>query len=179
VKTKKCCICEEYLPSTTEFFHKRHTSEDGLRCDCKKCRKEKKLKNYQKDFKKCTLCNIEKPNTDEYFNVLNNGLRARNRSLCKECHAKTMRKNHLKRTYNLTEEDYNAMYTSQEGCCAICKNPYKLLVIDHCHNKNTVRELLCDSCNRGIGFLKENIITLQNAIKYLQKHNKNDKNKST
>lgn len=176
--TKKCCICEEYLPSTTKFFHRRHTSEDGLRCDCKQCRKDKKLKNYQKDFKLCSGCNLEKPNTDEYFHVRNGGLRARNRSLCRVCHSENMRKNHLKRSYNLTEEDYTKMYNSQNGCCAICKNLYKSLVIDHCHSKNTVRQLLCDGCNRGIGFLRENIITLKNAIKYLQKHNKDDKSKS-
>lgn len=174
MQTKKCCICEEYLPSTTEFFHRRSTSEDGLRCDCKKCRKEKKLKNYQKDFKLCSGCNLEKPNTNKYYHVRNGGIRARNRSLCRVCHSESMRKNHLLRSYNLTIQDYTNMYNIQKGKCAICNNEYDLLHVDHCHTRCNVRELLCDTCNRGIGYLKEDINILLNAIKYLQKHNKND-----
>ena len=153
---KKCCVCEQNFPATLEYFHARSSSEDGLRCDCKSCRKHKKLKNYQKETKKCSKCNIEKPNTSDYFHIRNNGVRARSRSLCKECHCKIMRVNHLLREYDMSENDYLQMYELQKGKCLICHNKYDLLCVDHNHNNGKVRGLLCDGCNRGIGFLKEN-----------------------
>jgi len=168
---KKCCICELDFPSTIEFFHRRKSSIDGLRCDCKSCRKEKKKKDYSKPLKKCSNCNIEKPNTNEYFHIKNGGLRARNRSLCKECHKRWCRKNHLLKKYKISEEDYDNLYKEQEGKCKICNVHYNSLVIDHNHNTNQVRSLLCDNCNTGIGMLKENIEIMKSAIEYLKYHN--------
>ncbi len=58
----------------------------------------------------------------------------------------------------------------QDRKCAICKrefeNTYEMC-IDHCHNTLEVRGLLCSSCNKGIGNLKDNIENLKNAIDYL------------
>jgi hypothetical protein len=44
--------------------------------------------------------------------------------------------------------------------------------IDHNHKTNITRELLCSSCNKGIGHFDENIDILQQAINYLKKHEK-------
>lgn len=41
------------------------------------------------------------------------------------------------------------------------------LVVDHNHISGKFRGLLCHSCNRGIGLLKENIEIFKRAIKYL------------
>jgi hypothetical protein len=38
---KECSVCMEEYPSTTEYFHEDKTAEDGLRRDCKSCRKIK------------------------------------------------------------------------------------------------------------------------------------------
>jgi len=167
--TKKCCICEK--EKSIDQFHKRTGSIDGLRCDCKSCRKDKKVKNYEKSTKKCSSCNIEKPNTEEFFNIRNNGIRCRTRSLCKECHKKSMRKAHLTRRYNMSQEDYELLYNLQQGKCRICDQFYEKLFIDHNHDSGEVRELLCNNCNSGIGYLKENIDFLKNAIKYINHHN--------
>ncbi len=37
------------------------------------------------------------------------------------------------------------------------------LLVDHNHNTNTVRELLCDLCNRGLGYFGENPEYLREA----------------
>jgi DNA-directed RNA polymerase subunit RPC12/RpoP len=68
------------------------------------------------------------------------------------------------------KEIYEEMYTEQSGKCFTCNNNYDILYIDHNHSTNKLRKLLCRDCNSAIGFLKENINTLNNIIKYLKKH---------
>jgi hypothetical protein len=43
---------------------------------------------------------------------------------------------------------------------------------DHRHgNPPKRRELLCNPCNVGIGFFKENPETMENAAAYVRRHN--------
>lgn len=78
---------------------------------------------------------------------------------------------HLKNTYNLTVDEYNKIFQDQNGCCKICgkhQTEFKAkLAVDHCHKTGKIRGLLCNNCNRGIGHLKESILLLKNAIKYI------------
>lgn len=79
----------------------------------------------------------------------------------------------LKRLYGLTIEQYEEMYRSQNGCCAICGGinvAGRRLAVDHCHKTNRVRALLCNTCNTTIGTAKENPNILQQCIAYLSKH---------
>lgn len=81
----------------------------------------------------------------------------------------------MKQKYGIGIFEYREMYRLQEGKCAICgeEKPDKGksgLVVDHCHRKESVRELLCSSCNAGLGLFKDNETVLQNAIAYLTKH---------
>lgn len=80
------------------------------------------------------------------------------------------RKYDLKKHYNMSLEEYDELLIKQNYCCSICKNPpdKKPLGVDHCHTTGKVRGLLCNSCNSTIGFCKDNITVLQNAIEYLQ-----------
>lgn len=81
---------------------------------------------------------------------------------------------HVARTYGLTAEQYNAMYEQQRGCCAICaihaSEMKYALAVDHDHETDRVRGLLCRKCNAAIGFFKEDAATLQSAIDYLSRH---------
>ena len=83
--------------------------------------------------------------------------------------------NRRKRLYGVDENCYNKMYSNQNGCCAICKihqnKLKKVLCVDHNHNTNMVRGLLCDNCNKGIGNLKDNIEIINNAVIYLNDNN--------
>jgi hypothetical protein len=61
---------------------------------------------------------------------------------------------YLKYTYGITAEQYEGMLASQDGYCAICRQPPKgdrPLAVDHCHRSGRVRALLCVSCNRFLG----------------------------
>jgi hypothetical protein len=74
---------------------------------------------------------------------------------------------YYRRTYGLTLVEVQAMEASQEGRCAICKNYDPKLHVDHHHDTNTVRGMLCGTCNRGIGALMECPDILLAALKYL------------
>lgn len=69
------------------------------------------------------------------------------------------------------EQIYTLLFEFQGGACAICRTQPSLrkrFAIDHCHKTGYVRGLLCDGCNRGIGFFKEETSRLQRAIAYLR-----------
>lgn len=76
---------------------------------------------------------------------------------------------------NMNMTRYRELYKKQEGKCAICKKHSALfkrkLNVDHNHQTGEVRGLLCDSCNRGIGYLRDSIELLQSAKDYLICHN--------
>ncbi len=73
----------------------------------------------------------------------------------------------IKRTYGLTYDDYQKLYDSQGGACAICKQKLKLFV-DHDHKTNKVRGLLCNNHNVAIGHFQDNTDYLLEAINYLK-----------
>jgi hypothetical protein len=78
--------------------------------------------------------------------------------------------------YNISLNFYDNLFIQQNNRCAICSNAFSnekhnyKAHIDHDHTTGKVRGLLCNDCNSGIGFLKENITILSNAIKYIEKH---------
>lgn len=83
--------------------------------------------------------------------------------------------------YNINQKIYNSMLKSQNYSCAICKTAFdqtnkklKQINIDHDHDTGKVRGLLCSFCNRSLGLLKENVITLKNMVKYIKKHKKHE-----
>lgn len=81
------------------------------------------------------------------------------------------------RMYGLTQDRYDRMFEEQNNLCAICGNPESRmnrggkvarLTVDHCHQTNNVRGLLCHACNIGLGKFQDNIEIMFNAIAYLQ-----------
>ena len=62
------------------------------------------------------------------------------------------RNSYLKRTYGLTEEDYNNLLEKQGGGCAICgktkEQEGKYLAVDHDHKTLEVRGILCHYHNK-------------------------------
>jgi hypothetical protein len=76
------------------------------------------------------------------------------------------------RAYGISVEEYDEMFESQNGSCWICRKEegVKSLCIDHDHETNQVRGLLCITCNKGLGDFQDNIEFLNRAIDYLKKH---------
>lgn len=75
-------------------------------------------------------------------------------------------KNHLLRTYGLTIEDFDQMVRLQQGLCAMCGKQPKRFVVDHNHQTEIVRGLLCDKCNVGLSYIEDNVF-LKQAHDYL------------
>lgn len=70
--------------------------------------------------------------------------------------------------YGITVAELDSLYEFQDGLCGICSRTLgKKYCIDHCHETNVVRGLLCTGCNTGLGQLGDNIAGLQRAIDYL------------
>lgn len=51
--------------------------------------------------------------------------------------------------------------------CAICGDEGVKLVVDHCHDTNKVRGLLCYRCNTLLGQARDDISILLSAVIYL------------
>lgn len=69
---------------------------------------------------------------------------------------------HVTKTYGLEPGDYDRLYASQNGVCAVCgpwsgrSGKTKKLAVDHCHATGEVRMLACSDCNRTIGRYRDN-----------------------
>lgn len=79
--------------------------------------------------------------------------------------------------YGLTVGDYEALLEQQHGVCAICHQPetqrsrwggIKSLAVDHDHETNKVRGLLCNRCNSVLGWSNNDPDLLVAAILYLE-----------
>ncbi len=77
------------------------------------------------------------------------------------------------RKYGMTLQQYNEMFAAQNGCCAICGKHQtefvKGLAVDHDHATGAVRALLCVNCNLGVGYFKESVDLLGQAIAYVER----------
>lgn len=72
--------------------------------------------------------------------------------------------------YGLTPDDYQQMLEDQNYVCAICggnPNPERWLCVDHNHETEEVRGLLCIGCNAGLGNFREDIDRMASAMCYL------------
>ena len=77
-----------------------------------------------------------------------------------------------KRRTGVTPEQYQEALIKQSGVCAICsQSDTKALAADHCHDTGKFRGLLCSKCNRGLGYLNDNVELLKQAIRYLNEEN--------
>ena len=135
---------------------------------------------YNVYMKKCKKCSYYGDNFDKH------------RLVCKECRRKEVRQNHydrgkeknytrnrknaLQRKYGISIEEYESLKLKQNNLCAICnKKDTQPLSVDHDHSTGEIRGLLCNRCNQGLGFFKDNIENLRNAERYLIKNGKKSK----
>ena len=75
----------------------------------------------------------------------------------------------LKRNYDLSVEEWDTMILEQAGECGICGVQMMAPQTDHKHGTKIVRGLLCQCCNRGIGFLGDDPIKLRSATAYVER----------
>ena len=124
---------------------------------CKNCEKDFEALMIKVRVKKALFCSRECYNFYRSKNKKNPKERAR-------IHQKKFK-------YNLNEEEYKFLFTKQNNKCAICTVDLSSVkaCVDHNHKTKKVRGILCDSCNRALGFLKDDLQNLKRAVEYLKK----------
>jgi hypothetical protein len=85
----------------------------------------------------------------------------------------------LRRKYGITSEDYARMLLAQNGECLICQvkltepvsgkgQPSTTAVVDHDHDTDAIRGILCNGCNVGLGRFGDDPDLLERALAYLR-----------
>lgn len=127
--------------------------------------------------RKCSWCGRRRAESKYTMNPLPNTRPADLREACDECKQEWARNHNLKNRYGITAADYQEMFDAQGGECASCKLPAAdvatamsaHLHVDHNHETGEVRGLLCDGCNRALGFLREDAYRAWLLIHYMAK----------
>jgi hypothetical protein len=76
----------------------------------------------------------------------------------------------LRAKYDIGVEDYDDLMKIQGGLCAICRRPCssgRRLAVDHDHESDEIRGLLCTKCNMAVGFFDDDAEIVRNALRYL------------
>lgn len=79
------------------------------------------------------------------------------------------RRQHLRREYGISQEQFEELRAVQGSRCAICRRRRHDLHVDHNHRSGEIRGLLCGSCNRAIGLLRDDPDLAHRASVYLTK----------
>jgi hypothetical protein len=178
METKKCTTCKVVQPLTE--FRKDSSRSSGIHPTCNNCNKEIQKRWYQNNKEKAqtqSRARYQKNKDTIHFkrkqDRLLNGDKIRAAARKKYDPLKS-RLSGWKQAgiKDMTHERYQELLVAQGNCCAICKRDQKefkrKLAVDHDHHTGEVRGLLCDSCNGGIGKLKDSIELLERAILYLK-----------
>lgn len=146
---RNCSRCLEFFEWSN--YYRKSNGPNGYTTECKQCTKRyqdgrrSEILSYQKKWRK------------------NNPEKA---------------KGHIvKSKYGITGDEYKEMLERSDSLCYACGLPetfvkngtIRSLSIDHDHETGKVRGLLCNSCNRAIGFAKDNADRLQACAEYLRR----------
>ena len=154
---KKCNRCNQ--EKCLDQFYKNKLAKDGVGSQCKVCSNSASVAWYK--------ANSEVERLKKRTWRQNNPDKVKNQE----------RRDNLK-SYGLSIEDWNVLFSKQNGVCAICNQPetvllrgkIKRLAVDHCHMTGKVRALLCAKCNKAIGLMKDQPELLRQAAEYLELH---------
>ncbi len=123
--------------------------------------------------RECVTCGVYKKWAD--FNTARKETTG-HRSTCKECIAKKrcrkkQKDKDLRRNYGISLTEYNQMLDDQHHGCKICGKDKQQngrdLAVDHCHSTGKVRGLLCNNCNRALGYFEDDQNRMRLAMQYL------------
>lgn len=147
-KTKLCGRCKLERPLTD--FSRNSCKADGLQERCTPCRKS----HYQNKKQEINERRRSAYNSEDKW------------------------RERLRYYYGIDEDFFLQKLREQDYVCAICgtndwgggkstDRPH----VDHDHVTNSVRGLLCNTCNRALGLFSDNLDILKNAVSYLEMYN--------
>lgn len=147
---KRCTACMEEQPLSE--FYRCAAAKDGLQWQCKPCRRSWLAANRDKT------------------RAQSRAYRAQNPEVTRR------RLPNVPSRVKLSPPEYDALLDAQDYLCAICRQPESApsrsgkplaLAVDHCHETQVVRGLLCNRCNRGLGAFRDSPHLLRTAANYL------------
>lgn len=113
--------------------------------------------------KTCAMCGYDKDLSE--FNRDREHAHGRDRfcRLCRKIYMTLWR-------YGVTNDERAELYALQAGCCPGCGDsfPEADMVLDHDHATGKPRGLLCQACNKTLGFARDKITTLYALADYLE-----------
>jgi hypothetical protein len=155
MKTQYCHRCESDKP--LKEFSRNKSRPNGRSHVCKPCDRDR-CRSYE-------TANRNKRSAQRKDWDSNNRERARD----------TRFRQNLRRR-GLSQIAYDAMLVSQNDVCAICNEPEtvkrngitKRLAVDHDHDTDQIRGLLCSKCNTALGLFRDDPALLRDAADYLE-----------
>lgn len=166
--TKNCPKCGGNKELNSENFYKSKQTKSGFKCYCKDCvnKQNKEYDSLNKDkLKTRVLKSRNRSNESKQKHVSRTTIWIENNK-------ETYKNGILKRKYGITFTEFKEMFEIQKSKCRICHKELELLDknthVDHCHFSGKVRGILCSKCNLTLGYVKDSIVILQSAIKYLK-----------
>lgn len=161
VKTKVCSRCKERKPVSN--FTPRSDRVNQRHSFCKPCQRayvrERKANNGAQQ---------------RYYQ------RHKERILSDPKRRRAHKDNWLWTRYRIRLVDAERLVEEQNGLCAICKQVPVAIVgqygvgrgngshVDHDHVTGAVRGILCLQCNFLLGYAHDDVLVLENAIRYLK-----------
>ena len=137
---KKCPKCQELKEDDCFYVQKSAKKYGQLSSWCKECCSKQSGKRYKENPEKC------KNEHREWV--------SRNKEKVAFTKAKS--------SYGITKEQYDSL----KRVCVICGSTDNLK-IDHSHQSGRIRGMLCDHCNKGLGFFKDDPTLLLRASDYI------------
>lgn len=144
-------------------------------------------RDYTAETKVCTKCGETKP-LSEYSHKRPTGRKPGLQPRCKSCAVEDTREwyrknkdkaknSRLVSAYGITLQEYEGVIAKQNNRCLICGVKFKTKkvgpdspVVDHCHSTGRVRGILCNECNRGLGYFRDSPQALRQAANYLEEN---------
>lgn len=158
---KRCTTCGVDKPEGE--FYRDPARRDGLKGVCKACELQRKHTWYVANRERAiATAQAWKRRNPERYQATQARYRQTRRS--------EQRADHLRRSFGLTLDEYDALVADQDGRCAICRDEPKagqFLHVDHDHGTGEVRGLLCVRCNNALGQLRETVSIAERAVDYL------------
>lgn len=160
--TRVCRDCKTDKPLTA--FRAQRECRGGFRPECKACFNAARLARYHANRERICAQRqaVYHARGDESRRIARERYRA---------DREWIKLNVTLKRHGLTLDQYHAMQERQDFSCAICGDELSVghegAHIDHCHDSQKIRGLLCAGCNKGIGHFRERADALVAAARYV------------
>lgn len=172
---KFCYKCKQ--EKHPEDFNHNRANKDGRNDMCKTCRKEHRRAPERKIRAAQLAASKEYRERRRVYAKAHRQEARAYEQLHAEKHYIRRKAQRRLAWYGMDQAAFDLLRGKQKGVCVICLMPPEKrsvekpdLHIDHDHLTGRIRGLLCNPCNRGLGFMMDSQFVLQRAADYITFH---------